>query len=521
MPSPGISTLRAALLLLLCAVVGHLPGVLAPEWRGTEGRRVQIAAEMVERADSEGARAWMVPTLGWEETFAKPPVYYWILAAVMETFDLRRGWLRLPSVVAIWGVSLLAWILVRRDFGERAAWIAALGTVTSPVLLHDGPYAEIDPMFAAWTAGSLMVLGRHLARPGRAAAAIAGLLGGVALLIKGPPYFMFLAPTLLVWWRRRRLGGFAWFVAPMLALPLAYYVPLLEWFVEPGHFSSVANRESVGRLNSYEWRHVLDVPAYLLRVVGITLPLGLWSVFEYRGERAAHVRDDELLLRTCKGAAIGGAMILLLFPGRATRYLLPMIPLYAVAVAPAVAAWSAQDAAIPRWVRRLLFGIGVAGAVGLVVVPFLPAPLPGRTPALCLGLGLLPIWATTRVRVVAACLWVPVLVAWTAFADHGDHRSNGTRGIARNAAVLRTELEDRGLLPLDGRLATWGHMNSGLLLDLGAIPPGDELFGEAPHTPWLLVEDPYEEPIGKIEGYREDFRIQWRDREWVLLERIR
>ena len=62
-----------------------------PDWDGTEGRRVQIALEMLGRGD------WLVPTLGHEPTLAKPPLHYWLLAAVQQWLGNDRLWLRDPE----------------------------------------------------------------------------------------------------------------------------------------------------------------------------------------------------------------------------------------------------------------------------------------------------------------------------------------------------------------------------------------------------------------------------------------
>ena len=83
--------MRPFFTLLLVAMVAFWPRLDEPEWRGTEARRVQIAAEM------HHSGQWLTPTLNGEVTLAKPPLHYWVLAAMMHLGD-DRALLRLPSV---------------------------------------------------------------------------------------------------------------------------------------------------------------------------------------------------------------------------------------------------------------------------------------------------------------------------------------------------------------------------------------------------------------------------------------
>src|SRR5262249_61739821 len=85
----------------------------------------------------------------------------------------------------------------------------------------------IDPPFACLCAASLWCLAVGAGEGCRGLLFAAGALGGLALLEKGPPYFMFAAGALLVWWRHRRCRGVLAFALPLLLVPLCYYAPLL------------------------------------------------------------------------------------------------------------------------------------------------------------------------------------------------------------------------------------------------------------------------------------------------------
>ena len=109
--------LRRAILLLLLTALACGPVWSLPDLDGTEGRRVQIALEMAARGD------WLVPTLGGEPTWAKPPLHYWLLGACHAVFGADPWSMRVPSVVLLFASALLAGELLRRWFGARAGWV--------------------------------------------------------------------------------------------------------------------------------------------------------------------------------------------------------------------------------------------------------------------------------------------------------------------------------------------------------------------------------------------------------------
>ncbi|MEE8277497.1 MAG: glycosyltransferase family 39 protein, partial [Thermoanaerobaculia bacterium] len=166
---------------------------------------------------------YMVPTSGGETTITKPPLHYWVLCGVMllggvgdleglEELDPR--WLRLPSLLGFWALSWVVFLVLRRSHGPGAGWASAVGILLAPVILHEGPTAEIDPLFASLTGVSLVLLAQGVSFCERRWLVVGGVAGGFALLSKGPPYFLFLAGPTLVWLRHRRLWAAPYFTLP-------------------------------------------------------------------------------------------------------------------------------------------------------------------------------------------------------------------------------------------------------------------------------------------------------------------
>ncbi|MCK5941297.1 MAG: glycosyltransferase family 39 protein, partial [Planctomycetes bacterium] len=342
-----------ALLLLAATVVALLPTWLRADWDGTEGRRVQIALEML-RADS-----WMVPLLGDEPTWAKPPLHYWLIMLCHEWLGDGYMSLRLPGLLGAWLSAWTAGELMRRWFGATAGWLVALALVCSPLVVFKWPTAEIDPLFASLTGISLWRLATGVARERRLLVLGSGLFAGLAFLQKGPPYFLFAIGAYLVWFRHRRLRLALWHFAPMAVVVAAYFAPLWTWFVDAEAMLAVANEESVGRLALFEWKHVRETPMFWLRAIFVLLPMGLWCFWEWRGARDARMGPDDLTLRMCSGGAVMAVVLLTFFPGRPTRYLLPNVMLFTFAVAPAVAHYWGLRGQVPAFARRAVWLFGV------------------------------------------------------------------------------------------------------------------------------------------------------------------
>jgi 4-amino-4-deoxy-L-arabinose transferase-like glycosyltransferase len=510
-----MTQVRVFLALLLLAVAVHLPRLTLPDWRGTEARRVQIAAEMHERGD------WLVPTLFGEPTFAKPPLYYWVLVATQRVLGDAPWALRLPSLVAFAVLGLVVHRALQKGHGAAAAWIGGLGVLAAPLVLQDLPVAEIDPLFAALTGCSIVLLARGAAFGETLSLAGGGLCGGLALLAKGPPFFLFLAGAALVWARRRRLRGAHWYLLGLALPPAAWLLALGAAGQGMRELARVAGEESVQRVFTYEWRHVLDTPAYFVRAVAVLLPLGLWTFHEYRGRdrlREARVPDDELLVRMPAAAAIGAILLLALFPGRPTRYLLPAVPLYVFAVAPAVANYVATGTSTPLQ-RRAVRALAVVAGAGLLVVSFLPRLLWLRTAVLLVALGVAPRLVARPAHVAGYVLALPLLAGATLYPDIAEVQA-AVRPERPAAAILRAELRARDVRAVEAR----GHLPAAVLRDLGVPVIADEYLRRPPAGAWLLIEDPDREvrfDASRVAGYRERVRVRLPYKTLVLCERER
>ena len=525
-------------MLGVLAWLAHWPSWSLPTWRGTEGRRVQIAAEM------RDARApqppGMVPTLGLEPTLAKPPLYYWSLVPILVGVGPGKVELRAVSIASVWLLALLAWLVIRERHGGLAAWIAASAIITTPAMLDGAPVAEIDPMFAGFTGISLLFLARAAERSTKLDLLVSAAFAAAAMLTKAFPFLMFAAGAWFVALRRQRLGwrGLAvWFGCA--SVPFAMWGTLAVSIAagaageEGGAVETADGRgiwqyvfdESVGRLLAWQLSDVGKLLEYVGLVAG---SLFVVVPFVRRRSCARLTVFDAMLL----AGALSALVILLVFPHRPPRYFLPAIPLALCALSPAVARWVRSGGALFVWQRQVLGVVGVLGAVTVLgAVPF-SHPAVARLPWFGLLLAAAPFVIVNRGTLLAFLLVaLPVGVSWTILGPVLHAHNVGVRSSRHQASVLRryvsqAELEDFG---------THFHPPSQLFVELGTVPVGGDeqsVTGELRGSVVLLEEpnrwgggaEDYAQAIERASepgGYRPRVRVMGKSRMYVLRARRR
>src|SRR5213082_1428895 len=109
---------RTHIVLFVWAAI-YLPGLGSLEIKGEEGRRILPAVTMLDtaqsaRSSSDALRSYIVPYVGSEPYFTKPPLVNWLVVLSFKTFGVRNEWTaRLPSALAVLLVAL-AFVTVAR-----------------------------------------------------------------------------------------------------------------------------------------------------------------------------------------------------------------------------------------------------------------------------------------------------------------------------------------------------------------------------------------------------------------------
>lgn len=366
---------RMFFLLMLVAAVVLTAGLgLRDPWPADEPRFALIARDMAEGG------SWLLPSVGGVLYPDKPPLHFWVVAALyVVTGSLRISFL-LPALLGGLIVLGLVTDLGRRLWGEKTGlWSGAilLSLLQFPLQMKSG---QLDGPLCVWTTLSLYGLCRHLLLgPDWRWYAIGGLAAGCGVITKGVgvlPFLVFIPWALAARgkWELPQLEwrDWRWLLGPGLALVAvaAWLVPMLlatsgDDPARLAYRDNILFHQTVTRYAN-SWGHIKP-PWYLWThaVPWLWLPataLLPWLV-------PAWWRD----LRARKNAPLavlgGWILLVLLFfslsSGKRSVYIFPAAPAFALIVA------AYADALITRiGVRRMLIAFAVIlglliGALGI------------------------------------------------------------------------------------------------------------------------------------------------------------
>lgn len=368
-------------------------------WAPDEPRYAEIAEEL--RRQPNGPLDLVVLRLNGEVYTQKPPLYYWLAAAV----GAARGRVdevaaRLPSAAAGVLVVALTAALGRSLLGSRrAGLIAAAVLLTMPRFVHQARRAQLDVLLALFETLALAAYSRIECaqhddrRPSRGALALLHAAVGGALLTKGPvgalPWLVIVVHRL---WARRAASLPALFPAWGIALALA---PTLGWlaavtWLSPAGFFGDAVIDNVLARFFTGTDHVRPITYYLTRLPLDTLP---WSPLAVVGGVVAwrERNDADPRIRGVTRLLLGWSAVFVVFfsvsAGKRGVYMVPLFPCIAVLSALALDRWlelgslpravtlsgASLLAALP--VAALWIAHGTHGPTGTLASELVPGPV--------------------------------------------------------------------------------------------------------------------------------------------------
>lgn len=310
-------------LLALLAFAGLGRGLWTPD----EPREAEISREMA-------LHPGVIPTLGGHPFYEKPPLYYWVTAAV---FTVAGG----PSAAAARAVSgaaglltlLVLFLWVKREVSVGAALLAVVLLATSVQFFLSTHWVLLDPLLmlfstlAAWAGWELV--GRR--GGGGFLALFYGALGlafwtkgpiGPALLVAGLGAYALLERRNRPWKALHPFAGAAFLLAVLLSIAGAIYLDggseaLWAWgWVN--HVQRFLEPQGTGH-NEPIYYYARSLPVAVLPWLVPFLDL-------FRRSFWRRPAEDLPLRRYCGALAVGGLAVLTLSATKRETYLLPLLP---------------------------------------------------------------------------------------------------------------------------------------------------------------------------------------------------
>ena len=391
--------LLALLLFYFLLMIGARP-LNIPD----EGRYPEVAREMLLSGD------FVTPRNNGVVFLDKPALYYWLQAGAMALLGVSTWSIRLlPALFGALGV-LATFLVVRRLYTRRAAWLSALVLACQPLWFLSSQYADMNMQVGVWISLSLLAFlqADHGSGPARLRwLLLMYLCAGAAILTKGLIGLVF--PLMIVgsWialrgrWRDLPHYGLGWGLALILLINLPWYALVQQ--ANPGFlqyffvYQQLDRYAASGFNNAQPWWYYLAILAGGLLPWSPLLPEALTRLWRrWRTEGEAGRRHLFLLLWP--------ALILLFFSlpeSKISSYLLPAVPPLAMAIGIHLDARLREPGPV-RGLRPATWSAVAAGTAFLVGTIYWKGSDDGRLLALALGLQWLLAGSLARLQLARA-----------------------------------------------------------------------------------------------------------------------
>ena len=131
------------LIVLLWAAL-YLPALGSLAIKGEEGRRILPGITMLQTGN------YLVPQVGGETYFRKPPLVNWLVAASFQMFGHRNEWTaRMPSAICVLLVAVAFVVVTRPSLGASGSTIAAMIWLINAGIIEKGRLIEIEALYVS------------------------------------------------------------------------------------------------------------------------------------------------------------------------------------------------------------------------------------------------------------------------------------------------------------------------------------------------------------------------------------
>src|SRR6266849_1244142 len=183
-----ISRTNSLLIVIQLWAAVYLPALGSLAIKGEEGRRILPGISMLETGN------YLVPIVGGEAYFRKPPLINWLVAGSFKIFGMRNEWTaRLPSVLSVLAVAVAFVTVARASLGPRGSTIAAIIWLTNIGIIEKGRLIEIEALYVS-LCGLAIILWLSFWEQKKSAWLVwvpASIFLGLGWLAKGPVHLLF------------------------------------------------------------------------------------------------------------------------------------------------------------------------------------------------------------------------------------------------------------------------------------------------------------------------------------------
>src|SRR6266404_8730201 len=319
-------TSRAAnlLIVILLWAALYLPGLGSLAIKGEEGRRILPGITMLQTGN------YLVPQVGGETYFRKPPLINWLVAGSFKLFRHQNEWTaRMPSAISVLLVAIAFVTVARPSLGNRASTIAALMWLMNAGIIEKGKLVEIEALYVSLCALAIIFwLSFWLQNKSQWLIwTVPFVFLGLGWLAKGPLHLVFFYGVVIaVAWKERKWKALvhpAHFlgIIIMLGMFAAWAIPFVQ-ATNQATATTKWSQQLTGRLRGTDFqftRWILNIPHGLLYLLPWLLFLPLIRFRNFT------VEDEQRLARALAWAAVVPLAIVDLVPGSIPRYAMPAL----------------------------------------------------------------------------------------------------------------------------------------------------------------------------------------------------
>ncbi|HST31527.1 MAG TPA: glycosyltransferase family 39 protein [Chthoniobacterales bacterium] len=312
------------LIVVLVWAALYLPALGSLAIKGEEGRRILPGITMLQTGN------YLVPQVGGETYFRKPPLINWMVAASFKFFGRQNEWTaRAPSVICVLLVAVAFATVARKSLGPLGSLIGALMWLINAGIIEKGRLVEIEALYVSLCALAIVFwLSWWLQRKSPWLIwTVPFIFLGLGWLAKGPVHLVFFYGVVIavIWqernWRALFHPAHLLGIAMMLGIFAAWAIPFMH-ATNQATATTKWSQQFTGRLRGTDFefgRWILNVPHGLLYLLPWVIFLPLVRFRDFATEK------DQQLARALAWGAVVPFLIVNLVPGSIPRYAMPAL----------------------------------------------------------------------------------------------------------------------------------------------------------------------------------------------------